>query len=195
MDVIQAPTGAPDDDGFLLTFQNGLTKQMSQHEYDVVVCATGYDTSSWLQLLRRSELGKHFVHGDSSSGAPVLILPHHGQRSDSHTPLPSDLSVEASGMKDGSTSTPSTVNTPPTSLETTSPVSGGHLGYCGVTPDTPPKVYVTRAYQLVPQDPGMEPLPRIYVQGCTESTHGLGDTLLSLISIKAGEIVAELIRA
>lgn len=57
------------------------------------------------------------------------------------------------------------------------------------------KVYVTRTYQLVPKGADVEPLPRIHMQGCTESTHGLGDTLLSVVSIKAGEIAGDLMRA
>ncbi len=33
----------------------------------------------------------------------------------------------------------------------------------------------------------------VYLQGCNESTHGLGDTLLSNLSIRAGEILHELL--
>lgn len=36
---------------------------------------------------------------------------------------------------------------------------------------------------------------RLYLQGCNEDTHGLGDTLLSNLSIRAAEIVDELLAA
>jgi len=198
VDPIQAHAAAPANNGgdvFLLTFQNGLTKQLSQLKYDIVICATGYDRSSWLQLLRRSELGKHFIHGDPSSGGRVLVLPDHAQGSDSKTLSPSDYPVGTPGARSSSTSTSSSINTPPTSPGSSSPILGGHPDGCGTGRDPPSKVYVTRTYQLVPKDAGVEPLPRIHVQGCTESTHGLSDTLLSVVSIRAGEIAGDLTKA
>lgn len=195
LDLAQAHTGVLDRNNngvFSLTLQNELTEQLSQLEYDVIICATGYDRSSWLQLLRRSELGKDFIHGGPSSDAPVLVLPDHAQRSDSYALWPLDLNVEASGLTNSPTSTPTSVSTPPTSWGSPASVPCGHPGQCDIVRDPPSKVYVTRAYRLVPKNAGAELLPRIYVQGCTESTHGLGDTLLSVISIKAGEIAADL---
>jgi len=198
VDLIQAPPGAPTNsngDVFLLTFQSGLTKQLSQLKFDAVICATGYDRSSWLQLLRRSELGKHFIHGDLSSNGPVHILPDHAQENDSETLLPSDSHVDAQEMTDRSTPTSSSVDTPPTSPGPSSPAIGGHSGCRDIGRDPPSKVYVTRTYQLVPKDAGVEPLPRVHIQGCTESSHGLSDTLLSVTSIRAGEIAGDLMRA
>ena len=198
VDSIKASTGASANSGgdtFLLAFQSGLAKQLSQLKYDAIICATGYERSSWFQLLRRSELGKDFIHGDPSSSGPVQVLPDHAQESDSKTLLPSDFEVEALGMTDSPTSTSSSVNTPPTSPGSSSPVLDGDSDCRDIGPDSPSKVYVTRTYQLVPRDAGVEPLPRIHIQGCTESTHGLGDTLLSVISVKAGEIAGDLMRA
>jgi L-ornithine N5-oxygenase len=198
VDPTQAPPGASANSGgnvFLLTFQSGLTKQLSQLKFDAVICATGYDRSSWFQLLRRSELGKHFIHGDPSSNGPVHVLPDHAQESDSENLLPSDFHVEAPGMTDGPTPTSSNENTPPTSPGSSSPILGGHSGYRDIGRDPPSKVYITRTYQLVPKNAGVEPLPRVYVQGCTESTHGLSETLLSVMSVRAGEIAGDLMGA
>ena len=197
VDLIHSSPGASassGSDAFLLTFQNGLTKQLSQLTFDAVICATGYDRSSWLQLLRRSELGKHFIHGDPSSNGPVHVLPDHAQESDSETLLPSDFHVEAPETTDRSTPTSSSVDTPPTSPGSSSPVIGWHSGYRDIGRDPPSKVYVTRTYQLVPKDADVEPLPRVHVQGCTESSHGLSDTLLSVMSVRAGEIAGDLMR-
>ena len=191
-ELVQAPISAGGNSGgeaFLLTLQSRLTKELRELKYDAVVCATGYDRSSWFQLLRRSELGKHFIHGDPSSHGPLHVLPDHVKKCDSAASLPSEFQADAPGTTDSSTS--SSVDTPPTSTGPSSPVldEGPDM-----TRDPPSKVYVTRAYRLVPKDTGAESLPRVYIQGCTESTHGLADTLLSVISVKAGEIVDDLMR-
>lgn len=191
-ELVQAPISAGGNSGgdtFLITLQNRLTKKLRGLEYDAIVCATGYDRSSWFQLLRRSELGKHFVHGDPSSHGPLHVLPDHAKKSDSVASLPSDFQADAPGMTDSSAS--SSVDTPPTSAGPSSPILDGGPD---ITRDPPSKVYVTRAYQLVPKDAGAESLPRVYIQGCTESTHGLSDTLLSVVSVKAGEIADDLMR-
>jgi len=195
LELVQTSAGVPDDDGvFFLTIQNCLTKQLRRHGYDVIICATGYDRSSWFQLLRRSELGKHFILGDLSSSTPVDIFPEHAQECDSHSQWPTDLTVDTTGMRDNSTPTSSSISTPPTSRGSSSPVPSGHSGCRDIVRGFASRVYITRAYRLVPQDSGVEPLPRIYVQGCTEATHGLSDTLLSVISIRAGEIADDLIK-
>jgi len=61
-------------------------------------------------------------------------------------------------------------------------------------------VYISRNYRLLPlssaatsgkaSDEGLK--ARIYVQGMEESTHGLSDTLLSVVSVRAGEVVEDL---
>lgn len=187
-ELVQAPISAGGNSGgeaFLLTLQSGLTKELSELKYDAVICSTGYDRSSWFQLLRRSELGKHFVHGDPSSHGPLHVLPDHAKKSDSAALLPSDFQA------DPDSSASSSVGTPPTSAGPSSPILDGSPD---IGRDLPSKVYVTRAYRLVPKDAGEESLPRVYVQGCTESTHGLADTLLSVVGVKAGEIADDLMR-
>lgn len=196
-DLIQIPTSASANNGgdvFLLTLQNGLTKQLSQLKYDIVICATGYDRSSWLQLLRRSELGKYFIHGDPSSSGPVHVLPDHTQEGGREALPPQDFHVGEPGTRGSPTSTSSGVDTPPTSPGLSSPIFGD--SDCRDVGRSPPsKVYVTRTYQLVPKEPGAEPLPRVHIQGCMESTHGLSDTLLSVVSVRAGEIAGDLMGA
>lgn len=198
VDLIQAATGTSANGGgdtFLLTFQNGLTKQLNQLEYDAVICATGYERSSWFQLLRRSELGKHFIHGDPSSSGQVHVLPDHAQESGSEILLPSESHVEVSGTIGSPISTPSSVDTPPTSPASSSSILGGHSSCRDIGRGPSSKLYVTRTYQLVPKDADVEPLPRVHIQGCTESSHGLSDTLLSVVSVRAGEIARDLTRA
>ncbi|KAF9517904.1 hypothetical protein BS47DRAFT_1482875 [Hydnum rufescens UP504] len=64
---------------------------------------------------------------------------------------------------------------------------------------------ISRAYRLLPRDPWGEngasetPLkafkPRVYIQGIAEETHGMSDTLLSVVSVRAGEVMDDLFRS
>jgi L-ornithine N5-oxygenase len=54
-------------------------------------------------------------------------------------------------------------------------------------------LYISRRYRLLPlPTAGNEFIPKIYLQGCAEETHGLSDTLLSVTGVRAGEIVEDL---
>lgn len=53
---------------------------------------------------------------------------------------------------------------------------------------------ISRNYQLLPSTGIAHGFKgRIYLQGCTEATHGLSDTLLSVVSVRAGEIVDDIL--
>ncbi len=53
------------------------------------------------------------------------------------------------------------------------------------------KIYISRGYRLVPTDnSGLK--SRIYLQGVEEATHGLSDSLLSVLGVRAGEVVDDL---
>lgn len=58
--------------------------------------------------------------------------------------------------------------------------------------EPPAQCAVTRDYRL---RTGAHFQPRIYLQGCCEATHGLSDTLLSVLACRADEIAASLARA
>ena len=40
-----------------------------------------------------------------------------------------------------------------------------------------------------------EGVPRVYLQGCTQATHGLSESLLSIMGVRAGMVVDELCNA
>ena len=64
------------------------------------------------------------------------------------------------------------------------------------------KIRVSRAYRLLPVEESARVresspqnkkfLPRVYIQGIAEETHGLSDTLLSVLSIRCGEVIDDL---
>ncbi|MGG1947138.1 lysine N(6)-hydroxylase/L-ornithine N(5)-oxygenase family protein [Trinickia sp. NRRL B-1857] len=57
---------------------------------------------------------------------------------------------------------------------------------------SPASCDVTREYRL---QTGEHFQPRIYLQGCCEDTHGLSDTLLSVLACRADEIAGSLLQA
>ncbi|KZT44015.1 hypothetical protein SISSUDRAFT_1115864 [Sistotremastrum suecicum HHB10207 ss-3] len=83
---------------------------------------------------------------------------------------------------------PLTASSTPDSTEASTPTSSSLSLEPGMTSPSP-KLLVTRKYRLVPIEPCKS---RIYVQGCVESTHGISDTLLSVIGVRAGELVDDL---
>ncbi|KAJ3856656.1 putative L-ornithine-N5-monooxygenase [Lentinula lateritia] len=178
---------------FVFTFRNVRTREVFENEsYDAVVCATGYQRNSWTKMLRASDrLGKRFGIDDSASDIPIKLVPFVQRVADTvdldqpqHSPL-------------------SSVSSTPTSVVTTPPISPGaeNVVKQESSPTEAVKLYITRNYRLLPmastktmQDGSAEGLKaRIYIQGLEESTHGLSDTLLSVVSCRAGEVVDDLL--
>ena len=64
------------------------------------------------------------------------------------------------------------------------------------------KIRISRTYRLLPVEENTlirdtssshkKFLPRVYIQGIAEETHGLSDTLLSVLSIRCGEVIDDL---
>jgi L-ornithine N5-oxygenase len=137
--------------------------------YDVVVCGTGYDRSAWLELLSRGTLGARFGLESKARTREIEIVP-----------VPDGESVPA----------------PPSARtsRSSSPASAGSdLGGSLEEPPVGQRLFVSRAYRALPIDDS--PAPRIYLQGCLEATHGLSDTLLSVMGVKVGEIVQDLMQS
>ncbi|KAF9077083.1 L-lysine 6-monooxygenase (NADPH-requiring)-domain-containing protein [Rhodocollybia butyracea] len=190
---------------FLFTLQNVQTRQVFENDtYDAIVCATGYQRNSWMEMLRNSSrLGKRFGVESGSSISDVRLVPF-AQRTPSPNPVPTasaststpDLydDFESSSISSIGTSS-SAITTPPTGDD-------GSIGEKERQSSRDPvKVYITRSYRLLPmastqtvQDGSAEGLKaRIYLQGMEEATHGLSDTLLSVIGCRAGEVVDDLL--
>lgn len=215
-------------DTLSLTLQHLLSSQLSTSSYDLIVCGTGYDRTSWIKLITSSNLSKRFGIAPGTRTSDVQILSSDGygvaQSLSDDAGLASmvgrgrgnarETSPSASVVTDVS-SAPSTPLTPAlsslaASTELVMPMTmpGSHsrssIGEA--------KLYVSRAYRLLPaaeltsvddavsggkgegENEGKRVDGRIYLQGCTEATHGLSDTLLSVMAVKAGEVVDDLCR-
>lgn len=148
---------------------------MHSETYDAIICATGYQRTQWVDLLRSSIVGKRFgLHPSITSSACRLVPASQYEASDRNQVESGASTPSGSGV-----STP--ITSPPDSL-------AGSFDHLPLV-----KVAITRNYQLMPQDKeGFQ--SRIYLQGVEEATHGLSDSLLSVLGIRAGEVVDDLIR-
>ncbi|KAH0583803.1 hypothetical protein H2248_009403 [Termitomyces sp. 'cryptogamus'] len=159
----------PNVDGpiFSIITQNVVSRTISEVKYDVVICATGYQRSSWINLLKESDFGQDFGLHIGSCSVQLIPVGRHPREADS---------AELSSRR-GSSIFPS--------------IDENHI---------PVPLYLSRNYQLLPTKLGRlasatSPFEsRVYLQGVEEATHGLSDTLLSVIGIRAGEVVDDICR-
>lgn len=176
--LLSAP-GNTEHRPLVIASQNLITHDKEEETYDAIVYATGYIRSAWVDILKSSEIGEHF--GLSSMSKEVRLVPSL-EGSGSESPV---LYTRSSSP---STAPSSALSTPPTSPEM-SPEIGTPSSKVKAVHD----LYITRNYRLVPENKnGYIFGPRIYLQGVEESTHGLSDTLLSVLGVRAGEVVNDL---
>lgn len=169
-----------------MTIQHTLTHQIFEKTYDAIICATGYDIKAWLQLLASSKIGRVFGLQEHSHEEVCLAV-----MSDLDTPGTGGLILEfddtvPTDEQNGMSSLNTSISTLPTSRASVASIEDH--------PSTFRKLFVSRAYQLLPKavDPTDALQARVYVQGVAEETHGLSDTLLSVVALRAGEIVDDI---
>ncbi|KAF9246319.1 L-lysine 6-monooxygenase (NADPH-requiring)-domain-containing protein [Melanogaster broomeanus] len=168
-----------------LVLQQTLTREVYEKSYDAIFCATGYERRSWLRLLTMSSIGKYFdLDATTLDRARLEVEAGMQERT-----IDEDIGL-AFEFVDNSTDEEHSVTTPSSGTGTpaTSP-SPEHRA------EPTKSLYISRAYQLLPGiQHTQEKLlhARIYLQGVAEETHGLSDTLLSVIGIRAGEVVEDL---
>lgn len=183
-------TGATSGEAVHLTMHGVLDHAISHKTYDAVFCGTGYDRDSWMRLLASSNLAEPFgvkssqielvPESDnevSSASAPGTLFSG-AELVDSMAGAASPSSRSSDGF-----STPPTPDTP----------HSHHAKLDG----QPCKVRVSRAYRLLPAGDAAAAAdaPRVYLQGCTQATHGLSESLLSIMGVRAGMVVDELCSA
>ncbi|KAF5367963.1 hypothetical protein D9758_004464 [Tetrapyrgos nigripes] len=180
-----------ESNAFSFTIVNSHTREVIESKYDAIVCATGYIRTNWVDLLRQSkQLGKRFGV-DSSSRVPVRLVPFAPRIASDVTSITMpELSPTISETSSGLHSP----LTPITSSQPATPTVEGNVD------QAEQKVYISRQYRLLPLSSASssgktadeELKAKIYVQGMEESTHGLSDTLLSVMGPRAGEVVEDL---
>lgn len=185
-DIIPASADSPDSsESVRLTLHGVLTRAVSQKSYDAVFCGTGYDRDSWMRLLASSNLATHF--GIKSSSIELVAETEASQPTPT-LPLFADLEDVESRTSSSSTSGFSTPQTPDTP-------HSHHATLGGESQRS--KVRITRNYRLLSEKENRGEVegteePRVYLQGCTQSTHGLSESLLSIMGVRAGLVVDDL---
>lgn len=171
-----------------LILQQTLTHDIYEGSYDAIFCATGYERRSWLRLLTNSSLSKYFGLDTNVQDYARLEVEANLQED----VVDGDVfsSFQVGDINDQSNSPNAAM-----SSESSTPTS---LGWASDWPrergGPTKKLRISRGYRLLPTTRhGEEKLQaRIYVQGLAEETHGLGDTLLSVVGIRAGEVMDDL---
>ncbi|KAI8998622.1 lysine/ornithine N-monooxygenase [Trametes punicea] len=179
--------GASGKETIRLTLRGILDRTLSMKTYDAVFCGTGYDRDSWMRLLASSNLAEAFGIKSSDvelvpDSAPVDI------------PLFPDVVEDTGALSPVSSRSTDGFSTPPTPATPQSQ----HSRLNGEAQAS--KVRISRSYRLLSPraadgDRSSADEPRIYLQGCTQSTHGLSESLLSILGVRAGLVVDELWKA
>lgn len=162
-----------------LVIQHSITRVVTEESFDAIVCATGYQRSGWVDLLKSSGLRQRF--GLDSTAEAVQLMP--------------SSSIPSSPLTSPPTLATSAVSSPTSSAGPSTPVMTGSTF---LDADLQPrKMYISRNYRLVPipanEESGKNVFQgRIYLQGVEEATHGLSDSLLSVLGVRAGEVVGDM---
>lgn len=167
-----------------LTTQHVHTRDIAEGTYDAVFCGTGYDRTSWQRLLRASNFGKHYGLSDDNRVDSRKITLEPATEDDVHYEFAEDAHESESNAEatSGTESSDGSLSTPPSSEDLSLAIA------------RPPVLRISRNYQLLPNRQHVKDASRnkIYLQGCVEATHGLSDSLLSVLGVRAGEVVADI---
>lgn len=175
-----------------LILQQTLTHDIYESSYDALICATGYERRSWLSLLAKSSLGKYFgLRENAQDYAHLEVeadLQGHGIDEDrSSTFKIADANDRSNSPSGRSTNSGNNIHIP-TSLDWASDSDWPRERGGEAT-----QLRISRAYRLLPtKHLTQELLARIYVQGLAEETHGLSETLLSVVGTRAGEVIDDI---
>jgi len=191
-----------------LSLFNVLTRASREEVYDLVVCATGYERSGWRSILfppgprAGTGLGGLFEHGQPHSPEPAnpieeavvrleashLQPPPRASRARTPSATPSSSAADSSSGTSLATSSGTSSGTS-SRVTSPSPSSSRSRGLAKPTADFPVGVnYRVQLPETLPAS-GAKFRPTVWLQGANEDTHGISDSLLSVLSIRSGEVV------
>lgn len=146
----------------------------------MIICGTGYHRNSWPDIIRSSNLADDYGLAHLPDDGIVKLVPDREPFAWSHDArrkptLPSDNEFETESVASTSNGT--------------SPSLSPRMEEPSSEEPEPILVRISRRYQLIPRIPSPN---RIYLQGCAEASHGISDTLLSIIAVRSGEVVDDI---
>ncbi|KAG9120805.1 hypothetical protein FRC07_003558 [Ceratobasidium sp. 392] len=184
---------ASNQPSFTVRTRHLLTGDEEDHAYDAIIMGTGYERQSWVRMFESGDckdlpsLGEVF---GLTPRAPVQLQPAVENATSAPTAALSKLDVTEVITAKVQAAQPLT---PPRSGAATPPSPTESVGSTLADGAPPSGVRITRAYRLLPVEQHADFTARVYVQGCAESSHGLSDTLLSVLGPRSGEVVADML--
>jgi L-ornithine N5-oxygenase len=180
---------------FAIRLRHLLTGEEQNRSYDAIILGTGYERQSWMRLFGPGE-HKDVTPLSEVFGltplAPIQLRPVVPSTTEKPSSPLSKLDVVEAIAAKVQAAQPLT---PPRSGATTPPSPTESIGGALAESVPPSSVRITRAYRLLPVEQHAGFTARVYVQGCAESSHGLSDTLLSVLGPRSGEVVADMLSA
>ncbi|SGY84514.1 BQ5605_C009g05701 [Microbotryum silenes-dioicae] len=203
-ELVGATTSGASPSSLTLVLRNLVASTVHSEEFDAVVCGTGYDRQAWKGLLFSKSAED--LTATPSETVPLATLFELVQTpSPLDWPSPSEA-LHASDLSDRSQShsrettsaneSPLFSNSAVSSSAASSPAPS--RGSYQKADKTSSNDYgVTESYRLrLPTKTvdGGDFKPRIWLQGSCESTHGISDSLLSVLAVRSGEVVADFMK-
>ncbi|MBW0508478.1 hypothetical protein O181_048193 [Austropuccinia psidii MF-1] len=177
--VVSVKDNASCDGSLSVILENVLTGERTNSHYQLIILGTGYDRQGWKQLL----------FGPSSENQQLGLV--------FNKLWPTEMAFESVHSLH---SDPSRDDSPTNSIISTSAFDQHQLSsHQAIVPKGVSKLKVSRNYQLLlpktfidhedAEGVAKKFQPTVWLQGCNESTHGISDSLLSVLSIRAGEFL------
>ncbi|KLO14186.1 hypothetical protein SCHPADRAFT_826848 [Schizopora paradoxa] len=178
------PAASDERNMISLMTQHVHTRDIAEESYDAVFCGTGYDRTSWQRLLRASNFGKEYGLTDDSRVDSRKVTLEPAAEDEALFEFSEDAHENESNAEttSGTESSDGSLSTPPSSEN------------LSLTVARPPVLRISRNYRLLSMKQHVKDSSRnkIYLQGCVEATHGLSDSLLSVLGVRAGEVVGDI---
>ncbi|SCV74632.1 BQ2448_7661 [Microbotryum intermedium] len=203
-EIIGATTSGSSSSSLTLALRNLVASTVHSEEFDAVVCGTGYDRQAWRSLLF-SDPTKDLT-STTSETVPLATLFERVQTPSSlGWPSPSEALPESASSHRSESHSRETTSANDSPLFSNSAVSSSAASsaapsrgsYQKADESSSNEYGVTESYRLrLPTKTvdGGDFKPRVWLQGSCESTHGISDSLLSVLAVRSGEVVADLIK-
>ncbi|KWU42464.1 hypothetical protein RHOSPDRAFT_21154 [Rhodotorula sp. JG-1b] len=182
-----------------LTLHNPITHETREVEYDVVVCGTGYNRQAWRTILFPPASSAAAVDAEQTDEvvplSELFAVRRAGSASPPNLSLPDSVfaQLRPTARRSGSSSvgsssaSSSTAANSPTRYDSPSRHSSISTG---------PELTVKENYRLdlpTKTASGADFKPTVWLQGSCEKTHGISDSLLSVLAVRSGEVVRSIL--
>ncbi|KAM0789864.1 hypothetical protein ACM66B_006710 [Microbotryomycetes sp. NB124-2] len=200
-EVSGAELSAETDKHIKLRVLNNITSVETVEDFDVVICATGYDRQGWKPLLFTP-----LSDSASSDSIPLTTLFTDNEPISELTSALSSTNIDffsrsrsphfkESRSTSIDSSQPDSPLLLPRDSQTDSSCSSPPTSRSSMSKQYVPDFTVAKNYRLqLPETTsrGLAFKPTVWLQGSCEATHGISDSLLSVLAVRSGEVASAL---